>query len=325
MGIYDREYYRRSGPSFLGSIATQGLVCKWLIGINVVFFFLQVMGPPYQAARPPREDDGIVRQEREQPEDAVTHWLSLSVDAVTHGQVWRLLTYAFLHDPSSLWHIVFNMLFLWWFGKEVEDLYGSREFLAFYLVSAVLAGLAFVVAGLAGWTGGGRGGLIPICIGASGAVTAVMVLFACHYPTAVINLWFFFPIPIWFFVLFQVAEDTFIFLSRQETGTAVAVHLGGAAFAFAYYKLHLRVLNLVPSLGQWQRQLSRPRLRVYREETVPRESPTPASRAPDVDEHLEAKVDAVLEKVARYGQGSLTESERQILMRASEVYKKRRT
>jgi membrane associated rhomboid family serine protease len=333
MGIYDREYYRRSGPSFLGSIATQGQVCKWLIGINVLLFVLQVISPPYQA-KPPRDDDqeefvGHDPRARQAADgDVVTHYLSLDVGGVLHGQVWRLVTYAFMHDTHSLWHIVFNMLFLWWFGKEVEDLYGSREFLAFYLVSAVLSGLAFVVAGLAGWTGGGRPpGLewIPTCIGASGAVTAVMVLYALHYPTAVINIWFVFPIPIWVFVLFQVGKDLLTFLGGQPTGTAVSVHLGGAAFAFAYYKLHWRVLYLVPNLGQWRRQLTRPRLRVYREEQVSAETPVPVSGGPDVDEHLEAKVDAVLEKVARHGQASLTENERQILMRASEVYKKRRT
>ena len=49
----------------------------------------------------------------------------------------RLLSYAFLHDPGDIFHILFNMLFLWWFGSDVEDLYGPREFLSFYLTAAL--------------------------------------------------------------------------------------------------------------------------------------------------------------------------------------------
>ncbi len=55
----------------------------------------------------------------------------------------RLLTHAFLHSQTDLWHIVFNMFCLWWFGREIEALYGSREFLAFYLLAAIAGGLAF--------------------------------------------------------------------------------------------------------------------------------------------------------------------------------------
>ena len=97
-------------------------------------------------------------------------------------------------------------------------------------------------------------------------------------------------------------------------------------FAFAYYKGNWRLAGLTTWLRFLGRQRARPQLRVYREEPV-YTAPSPATVPPssDLDEHLEAKLDAVLEKVARYGQGSLTEHERQILMRASEVYKKRRT
>ena len=307
MGIYDREYYRREGPSFLGSFASRGRVCWWLIGINVAAFVIQLV----TAQRV--EAEGFIADVRWGP---FVDWFILDSSAVLHGQVWRLLTYAFLHDPASIWHILFNMLFLWWFGKDMEDIYGSKEFLAFYLCSAVLGGVAFVLTNF-------RGGL---CLGASGAVTAILVLYALHYPTHVIYIFLLVPVPIWLFVVFQVAQDTFIFFSQMKTGVAVVVHLAGAAFAFAYYKLHWRVLHIVPDLSALRRSLSRPRLRVYREEAPPPRVPTPvvAANGGDVDEHLEAKLDAVLEKVARHGRGSLSESEQQILVRASEVYKKRR-
>jgi membrane associated rhomboid family serine protease len=295
MGIYDRDYYRREGPSFMD----RGQVCKWLIGANIVCFVIQLVTQQRPGGAP------------------FTDAFALDVDAVFNGQVWRLLTYAFLHDPGSIWHIVFNMAFLWWFGSDMEDIYGPREFLVFYLLSAFLGGLAFVAT--AALPGGGR-----VCIGASGAVTAVLVLCALHYPTRIILLFLFLPVPIWIFVIFSVAQDALAFLTGNPRGTAVTVHLAGAAFAFVYYKRHWRVLNWWGQLTSFFRLGTRPRLRVYREE---HRQPAPVTAPADVDEddRLESELDAVLAKVARVGQSGLTDSERKVLLRASEVYKKRRT
>jgi membrane associated rhomboid family serine protease len=313
MGIYDREYYRREGPSILGSFSERGHICKWLIGINVIMFVLQLVVPQQQHV--------VVVDEQEHalpPSSPFTDAFILDADKVLHGQIWRLLSYAFLHDPSSLMHLLFNMLFLWWFGSDVEDLYGPKEFLIFYLFAAVVGGMFFTLAWAGGLSESGR------CLGASGAVTAVLVLCAIHYPTRIIYLFFMLPVPIWAFVVFSVAFDAFHFLSRAHTGVAVTVHLGGAAFAFAYYKRHWRLLPLWSQLRAWQQKLFRPKLRVYREE--PRRPVSVASPPmPDVDDQLEARLDAILEKVARYGRNSLSESENQLLLRASEIYKRRRS
>jgi len=318
MGIYDREYYRKETPSFLGSFTERGRICKWLIAVNVIFFILQLITV---------QRDTIVLGEGEavQTESAgpFTGALQLDANAVFHGQVWRLLSYAFLHDPAMHgalpMHILFNMLFLWWFGSDVEDLYGPKEFLAIYLTAAVLGGLAFVFA----WR------FIPhqgqYCIGASGAVMTVLVLCAIHYPTRIIYLFFFIPVPIWFFIIFEIGQDAFGFLTGHAGGTAVTVHLAGAGFAFLYYNRHWRLMTVWNMVRGWQRQLFRPKLRIYHEE--PRQTVSVASppASGDVDEQLEAKLDAVLEKVARHGKQSLTDSENQILQRASEIYKRRRT
>lgn len=314
MGIYDRDYYRKEGPSFLDTFARRGRVVRSLIFVNVVIFALQVMtsqpGNIYDDEFGLRAADTV----------SVTSLLSLNTDKVWHGEIWRLLTYAFLHETTNIWHIVINMLFLWWFGSDMEDLYGPREFLAFYLTGALLGGLAFQVA---------RIGEPARCIGASGAVMAVSVLCAFHYPTRTILVFFFLPMQLWLVVLLRVVYDAWAFLTNAPTGTAVAVHLAGAAFGLAYYESNIRLLNYLPDLAAWRRERSRPRLRVYRDEE-PREQPVPVAAPPvasaaDVDEQLEAKLDAVLEKVARFGQSSLTDTERQILFRASEIYKRRRT
>jgi membrane associated rhomboid family serine protease len=301
MGIYDREYYRGDGPSFLGSITSGGKVCKWLIAINIVAFILQ------QATRAGRADGPF------------TDALELNVNAVLRGQVWRLLTYAFLHSPDNLYHILFNMLFLWWFGRDVETIYGHAEFLAMYLAAALVAGLAFVI----GYTLGAHG---PLAYGASGAVMAVVLICACHDPHRTILLFFLVPVPIWLFVAFAVAKDAFALLGADRGGSvAVTAHLGGAAFGFLYYRFQWRISTLVPDLRGWFRSRSRPALRVYREEEEPAAPVAVTAPARDIDEQLEAKLDAVLAKVAQHGKESLTESEHQVLLKASEVYRRRRT
>jgi hypothetical protein len=228
------------------------------------------------------------------------------------------------------------MLFLWWCGRDMEQMYGRWEFLTMYLTAAFLGGVAYV-----GYYAGAALLIPPVdhsgfadalasaapCLGASGAVMAALVLCACYYPTRTILLFFFIPCPLWLLVLLYVAGDAFVLLSGTVTGTAVVVHLVGAGFAFVYFKRRWRLLDLVAQLRSWRpRRTSRPRLRVYRDEepVTPVAVKAPPART-DVDEHLEAKVDAVLEKVARFGQDSLTDSERQILFRASEVYKRRRS
>lgn len=306
MGIYDRDYVRREGPSFLGSLGERGRVCRWLIGINVVAFIVQVLTSP----------SGPL------PDIHFTEALHLDVAHVLHGQLWRLLTYAFLHDPATIWHILFNMLFLWWFGSDVEDLYGPREFLLFYLSAALTASLLFVATSLT-WMPDPR----P-CIGASGAVLAVLTLCAIHYPQRTILLFFILPVPLWLFLVFFLALDAHAFLSRAESGTAVAAHLGGALFAGVYYRLHWRLSDWLPSLRQWRlwrRQLFRPRLRVYREEEARTPVHVPAASAALDDEQLEAKMDAILEKISRVGKENLTENEREVLLRASEIFRRRRS
>jgi membrane associated rhomboid family serine protease len=315
MGIYDRDYYRRDGHSFLGSFTERGTVCKWLIGINIVCFLVQIATRPMPNPLD-QEESGL---------GWFTDWFVLEQSAVFHGQLWRLITYAFMHSPQSVMHIFFNMLFLWWFGSDVEDLYGPREFLAIYLVSALIGGILYVLSPLAN-----LGSMMP-CLGASGAVTAVLVLCAFHFPTRIIYLFMFLPVPIWLFVIFEVAQDAYTYLGRGVTGTAVGVHLGGAAFAAAYYKFHWRLTNLVPQVKAWKKRRSQPRLRVYREAEEEHATPVAVTSAPAApsgrpeDEQLEAKMDAVLEKISRFGKENLNDSDREVLRLAAEAIKRRRT
>ncbi len=310
MGIYDRDYYRNERSSFLGSITDSAPVCKWIIIINIGVFLAQLFTTDFQSFNLPgiaQPDYGII-----------TNAFILNKNAVLQGQVWRLLSYAFLHDPFSIFHILFNMLFLWWFGHQLESIYGSREFLAFYLLSGLLGGIAFTM----------RSVFQPDanCLGASGAVTAVMLLYACHFPHRRIYLFFLLPIPIWLFVGFQIFRDILGFAHSVRVGgqggVAFSVHLAGALFGFLYFRFGWRLMPILANFRFDLAKKRRPKLRVYHEES---REPVGVSSRSSVDEQFEAKVDAVLEKIQRFGKDSLTEGERELLQQASELYKQRRT
>jgi membrane associated rhomboid family serine protease len=303
MGIYDREYYRREGPSFLGSIAERGKVCKTLIALNIVCFLLQMLTREHVPGGGWKEP--------------FTDALLLDANKVMQGEVWRLLTCAFLHSPGSLLHILFNMLFLWWFGQQVEEDYGPREFLAFYLVSAIVSSVVFVAGAEVGLHG-------PFALGASGAVMAVLVLFALHYPRQVIYLFFVIPVPIWGVVVFMVVTDALNLFGGPRNNVAWTAHLGGAACGFLYYKLHLSLTGWLSAGAGWRKRRPAPSLRLYREEEPRAPVGVAAPASPSELDQLREEVDLILEKISLVGKEALTEHERQVLLRASEVLKRRR-
>lgn len=299
MGIYDRDYYRNDASSFTRWVNPHR-ACIWLIAINVFVFVMQMTTRHGGASQ-------------------LLQHFSLQPDRVMHGEVWRLLTAAFLHSEVDIWHVVMNMFVLWFFGTEVEEIYGAKEFLATYLMAAIFSSLAFV-----GYEYAAHPQHLSSAVGASGAVTAVMVIYALHFPTRTILFMMILPVPAIVLVSLYVIIDIMrAFGDRAGQQIAFAAHLGGAFFGFLYYRFHWRVMNWWPSrMSMKPRRFTRPRLRVYR---GPAESDTAiATERSDDSQKLEAQLDSVLEKVATYGKASLTAREQEILMKASEVYKQRR-
>ena len=143
---------------------------------------------------------------------------------------WSLVTSVFLHDPTGLGHVGFNMLFLWVFGQAVEARLGSLGFAAFYLVGGAAACLAHMV-------------VTPApAIGASGAVAAVSGAYLALFPRSTVRVLLFFfligiyHVPAIWFICFYVAIDLLSqassFLGRSND-VANAAHLGGYAFGFS--------------------------------------------------------------------------------------------
>jgi membrane associated rhomboid family serine protease len=315
MGIYDRDYYRDSSGRWWSDFGGRSATF-WLVLVTCVVFVIQVFTMPQGGGGPGQA--------------LLAQWGDFHLPAILDGQVWRLITPHFLH--GGLWHIAFNMLILYWVGRELEGIYGPREFLAFYLTTALIVSAGKVVLGLADLTNPETHSL-----GASGPVTAAFIVFACHFPYRTILLFFIIPCPAWLLAVGIVVIDFLGFVGGGRPGIGYSAHLLGAAFAYAYFRFHWRVTGWLDWLTGWVPRSGRrraPTPRLYVESDEPGEAVgaraggAPATAegrtARNVDEQLEAKLDHVLEKVSRHGRESLTPEEREILLRASEIYKRKR-
>ena len=152
---------------------------------------------------------------------------------VTEGAWWQLVSYMYAHSDMS--HILFNMLGLFFFGTAVEEEMGSWEFLVFYHVTGILAGLASL--GLY-WITGQYGVYL---LGASGAVFAVTLAFAAFRPHARVLVFFVIPLRARSLVILFAAFEVFSQVFNPYGGVAHLTHLAGFLFAFLYLLVRLRV------------------------------------------------------------------------------------
>jgi len=152
---------------------------------------------------------------------------------VTEGAWWQVVTYMYVHGDVS--HILFNMLGLFFFGTAVEEEVGSWEFLAFYHVTGILAGLASL--GIYWLTGQYE----VYLLGASGAVFAVTLAFAAYRPHARVLVFFVIPLRARSLVILYAAFEVFSQIFNPYGGVAHLTHLAGFLFAYLYLLLRLRV------------------------------------------------------------------------------------
>lgn len=160
----------------------------------------------------------------------------VSTTHVMHGFVWTLLTAAFSH--SEMWHLAINMFVLWSFGSVLERLWGTRNFVVFYLIASVVASIChcFVSTVLIGNSD------IP-ALGASGAVSGLLLAYALMFPHHKILLMGIIPIPALLGVLAFVGIDLWGLLAQTRGGglpIGHGAHLGGALAGAAMYYFWLR-------------------------------------------------------------------------------------
>ncbi|MBO7725947.1 MAG: rhomboid family intramembrane serine protease [Thermoguttaceae bacterium] len=302
MGIYDRDYYRDEDDRDLRRSSRGMSLVFMLIMANVILFLVDMFLTPTG--------------------HQVTHVLAMHSETIFHPVYWfELITYGFAHDPSNFYHIFGNMLVLFFFGPPIERLYGKREFFFFYLLAVLIGGLVWGIQ-----TGVQSHSLVradqpPLhaeMLGASGAVTAIVILFACNFPKAQVLLFGILPMPAWALGVMYVLMDTFGSFSGGSN-IAHSVHIAGAAFAALYFFTGLRLSRFrLPKRHPHLKLHETPRTETHATYTwnTPKSSPVP-------DDQIEAEVDRILRKIRATGEASLTQTERETLMYASREYQRR--
>lgn len=218
-------------------------------------------------------------------------------------RIWQLFTYMFLHSRvPDIWHLLFNMFVLWMFGCEVERSLGKREFLKFYFICGIGAGVLHVIFSALFFDP-----RIPV-IGASGAIYGVMVAFAVMFPERVITLLLFLFLPVQirakYLVMIFAGIALFLGVFGSNDGVAHFAHLGGMAVGFAYLKL------------DWRLEYLGERIRRHRES---KRALQKLKREHDMQRFRE-RVDQVLDRINEVGYENLNEEERRILEQASRQF-----
>ncbi len=242
---------------------------------------------------------------------------------------WQLVTYNFLHLDQGLGgfiHILFNMLWLVWIGRDYEYTHGAHRLMAIYLLAGVGGGLLTVLVDVVSPA-------TYLVHGASASVLGVVTAVAVLYPRRVINLLFIGNIRLVYLVVAFLVIDL---LLLAGSNTAVAAHFGGAITGFVYARAEMRGVDLAswakilvgerhmrsrtgtgePSsvLGQLEAWLAgRNKKEPAR---ITRLHPRQELGSEPI-ESPEAEVDRILDKISEEGYESLTEEEKRVLYEAS--------
>ena len=168
------------------------------------------------------------------------------------GYLWQLATYLFLH--GDLGHILINMFMLWMFGVEMERMWGARQFLKYYFLTGVGAGIVTCFFSQQSRT-----------IGASGAIFGIMLAYGMAFPDRQILFWFIFPMKARHFVLLLAAIELWVSSQFVSDGIGHFAHLGGMLFGYLYLKRAWRLRAWISEL-RWRARRRRFRVFEHREE-----------------------------------------------------------
>jgi membrane associated rhomboid family serine protease len=277
MGLYDRDYTREDHGNRFGDTPHMRMgfpritpMVKRLLIINIAIFLVGLLIKPLG--------------------DVIYHWFQLDATSVPRAlQLWRLITYQFLHSPVSLKHIIYNMIGLFFLGPALERHWNSKRFLVFYLGCGMAGGLFYLLLVAVGF--------LPAAtmVGASGAILGMLAACAILFPHFIV-FFFFFPLPIRVLALiltFLYVGNLFI---KGGNAGGDAAHLAGMA-AGAIYVLSESWRSRVNSKIQtqtWQKKM-------------------------DSEKDLEVQVDRILQKIHESGIQSLSPREKRILRQATEA------
>ncbi len=230
---------------------------------------------------------------------------------------WTIITHIFIH--AGFWHVFWNMMVLYWFGRILGDLIGDRHMLPLYFAGGIIGGLAYFVSYqlMPGYIG-------AYALGASAAVMALVLAAGRVAPDYIMHLLIIGAVKLKFIVLALLFFDLLGVMGRDNTGGHIA-HMAGMAMGW-YFISQLGIAGDITArftgIFGWVTRLfsgrdnRRPRrespLKVkYRSEKL---NKTPQDNTPTTE-----KVDQILEKIKKSGFESLSAEERDILARASKI------
>jgi len=226
---------------------------------------------------------------------------------------WTIISYAFVHDLTGIFHILFNMLVFYWFGKLFVEYLGSDKLIAVYVLGAIAGAIAYLMVY----------NLIPFyesrvpsggMVGASAAVYAIVVATATLLPDYTFFLLFLGPIRIKYIAAFYIVISFLGSVGPNEGGNVA--HLGGALIGFLYIKQLQAGVNWggwITATLDWIKSLFEPKPAVkvtYRKESSAKKT----SKASTVSQD---EIDTILDKISDGGYESLTKDEKEKLFNAS--------
>lgn len=231
---------------------------------------------------------------------------------------WTIITYAFVHDLTGIFHILFNMLIFYWFGKLFIEYLGSDKLVALYVLGAIAGGISYLLVY----------NTIPFyqsqtpllgMVGASAAVYAVLVGTAVLLPDYTFFLMFLGPVKIKYIAIFYIVLS-FLGSVGGNAGGNVA-HLGGALIGFVYIKQLQIGVNWggwITTLLDWFKSIfvSQPKVKVTYRKSEPKvhQAARPTTKASKASQD---EIDTILDKISDQGYESLSKEEKEKLFNAS--------
>ena len=249
----------------------------------------------------------------------IMHYLALNPLGYSF-MPWQLVTYQFLHGNFS--HILFNMLALWMFGMEIEELWGPKRFLLFYLAAGVGGGLVQLIMSAL------MDGRPAPTIGASGAIFGVMIAFALMFPDRYVYVYFLIPVKAKYLIGFMIIFNL-LAVNDDGGGVAYLCHIGGALTGFFYMMFDSGInFDLKQTLMSGNVLGG---MKTNRNKFPSAFSPGPSSpRVEDANFYdinskkqredtaiTQADIDEILDKISSSGYKSLSDHEKRILFEAS--------
>ena len=304
MGLYSRDYYR---PSGFNRFSLFPPVIKNLLIINVIVFLITKIG--YSVSVEP----GLTLTDFIHEYFAL---VSINSNLGIHFYPWQLITYQFLH--ADFGHIFWNMFGLWMFGMELEQVFGSRKFLIFYLLSGVGGGLLQLTSEFG------------ITLGASGSLFGVLVAFAMMFPNRPIYIYFLFPVKAKYLIAIYIVMN---FLSLGGPNVAYLAHIGGAITGFLFIMLDSgntvsfdklgNSIKKIFSSGNSSSYTNKQKFRKPFSSGFSKKEDVKEAEFYDLNDNSKSDdisqddIDRILDKISASGYQNLTEREKKILFEAS--------